>query len=348
MNSTILSKKAIKLGKSEFDKMLRPNWIFFIDYAGKIGRNTVLHRFVIEMHGERDIAVREFRYNIPHAPYPCMTLTHKSFKSLKDAIEKVEQLSNVRELDGFYYVGKESCKYVDIFSSAPSLRRMTGLAVNQLENLDLGSLCFQKVEGGQLCYLKIDASGKVSLHDINHVGRAVGEKNIITPSLKCFTDRLKQLKYFRGAFIEGVVLGDSFTVLDAGYINNNNLENMAFSERVALINNILHEVNAVEFGVTMAPTYKLESLSKIDPSSFYIVRSEKSGFCQYQRYDGDVTGVIADECFNVEVLDDNGDIRVCSIDDTEYDELTDVLKPYIPVDWEEYSLGKRNGKELYF
>ena len=311
------------------DRMTKPNWITFVDYKKKVGRRTVYYRFVIEKHADNIFKVREFRYNLPNAPYICMTLSHKTYHNLFTANERVEHLMSLMDIEGGEFINKQHGETIDLFAKPFTGNRLIPVAADDIVSFLPASHTAQRIKGGLHVYVKVDSMGNTSVQDTNHVNLPIGDKNIEHPGISCFLETLMLPISFRGAFIEGFIDGDEFTVVDADFIGNKCIGDMPWSERSAIIKCIIEHASNASFNVKFAaPT----DMSEISPSEddFFIIRANSSLFIQREQSHAKRPRFLCKTPVNVEAVKRKGNLTTFISNDEE-EKIFELPDSYLPL-----------------
>ena len=326
------------------DRMTKPNWITFVDYKKKIGRRTAYYRFVIEKHAEDSFKVREFRYNLPNAPYICMTLSHKTYQNLFTANERVEHLMSLMDIEGGEFINKQHGEAIDLFGKPFTGNRLIPVSAEEITSFLPASHTAQRIKGGLHVYVKVDSMGNTSVQDTNHVNLPIGENNIEHPGISCFLETLMLPISFRGAFIEGFLDGDEFTVVDADFIGNKYIGGMPWIERSAIIECIINHASNVSFKVKFATPIYISDIASHD-DDFFIIRANSSRFIQREQSLAKRPRFLCKTPVNVEAVKRKGNLTTFISNDEEEKEF-ELPDSYLPLNphYENYhiSFNKKN------
>lgn len=274
------NKIIIRDGIAHLDKLTTANMITAIDYAGLSGRNTIVIRYTIELTKANKFAIKEFRYNIPHAPFLVSALNYGSFDVKSSAEEKVQQLCTVKEQNGFQFIDRRTWKIAKLFNTAFLKVRPEINYCNTFSETDWPSATIQRVPDGIRVFIKINEFGESIIHEANHINLGFDEHGITTPELSCFIDALKSHADFRGCLIEGFLSETKFYITDAAYLVNTNLMQSSWGERAKQIPSILAAFNLEKFNIEFLHPESLNSKSQLF-TGLNIVKKPNAAFILY-------------------------------------------------------------------
>jgi hypothetical protein len=286
------NKKTIKAGVDSLNKLTTPNMVCAFDYVGKLGNNTVISRFTLELTKASTFLIREFRYNIPHAPFIVSVLNYKEIQSKSLADDKLEQLMTVKEIDGYTYIGEQSWKITRLFDSVFNKIRVPVIKSTFLDVNNLSDPTVQAVPEGIRVFIKVDEYGQLVTNEVNHINnKDVLKNNISNPWVDCFVNALKSHKDFRGCLIEAFLTGNRIYIVDAGFLVDTHLKETPWHERAEKIKLILSGFDLVKYGVEFIEPAALHAESQLE-SGLNIVKAKDGLFVLYSRSDSDQIFVV--------------------------------------------------------
>ncbi|WP_338454487.1 hypothetical protein [uncultured Alteromonas sp.] len=347
MNALESKKSGYQSAMRALDRMTKPNWITFVDYRKRVGRRMAYYRFVIEKHADNCFMVREFRYNLPNAPYLCMTLSHKSYPNVFMANERVEHLSSLMDIEGAELMNKEHGEVVELFAGTFTGNRLIPVCPEDTKSFLPSAHTAQRIKGGLHVYVKVDSMGNTSVQDANHINLPLGENNIEHPGISCFLETLMQPRSFRGALIEGFIDGDDFIVVDADFIGNKHIGGMPWSTRSAILQRIVDHASNDAFNVTFSAPIDLSDVDLYD-DDFFIIRSKSSLFIQRDQSYAKRPRFLCTMPVHVEAVERRGSSTTFVSNDEE-EKTFELPDSYLPLNphYENYYISFNKNKRAY-
>lgn len=158
------------------------------------------------------------------------------------AEEKLEELSTQLEMKGFECVNEFEAPLFDITATRYQSVRMTAQKVISFfhdNRHKADKFMCQLIPTGLHVIVKIDALGKVAVHDFQSENVSIDKENLITGRIRSYLKPLIQKEGFRGALLEGFLEHNNLYVVDAGFLHDKALFEVPFEQRARYISDVI-------------------------------------------------------------------------------------------------------------
>ena len=233
----------LKRNRSLMSQHMTPNIVKYVEFEKPGRAKNMLSRVLITQARDGMYSVGIIRVGHKLDRYACSYTPDISRHQQKYfAEEKLEELSTQLEIKGFECVDEFEAPLVDITATRYQSMRMkaqNGITFFHDNRHEADKFMCQLVPAGLHVIVKIDAFGKLAVHDFQSENVSIDKENLITGRIRSYLKPLIQKEGFRGALIEGFLDHNNLYVVDAGFLHDKSLFEVPFEQRAQYIRDIM-------------------------------------------------------------------------------------------------------------
>lgn len=233
----------LKRNRSLMSQHMTPNIVKYVEFEKPGRAKNMLSRVLITQARDGMYSVGIIRVGHKLDRYACSYTPDISRHQQKYfAEEKLEELSTQLEIKGFECVDEFEAPLVDITAMRYQSMRIIakkGITFFHDNRHEADKFMCQLVPAGLHVIVKIDAFGKVAVHDFQSENVSIDKENLITGRIRSYLKPLIQKEGFRGALMEGFLDHNNLYVVDAGFLHDKALFEVPFEQRAQYIRDIM-------------------------------------------------------------------------------------------------------------